>query len=139
MPTNCDKDTNYLYIPKLFNYPLFDFFLVTKIDGYSEPCLICCSASIESTRDHYKRDTINGPKKEEAALHWYNFYKETKLGKIIEVYFIPRDDTGSESDTFTTLNEIEIDGLSLLTQIDVKSKAFFGLIISISMYTRKFV
>jgi hypothetical protein len=124
LPTNCDKDINYLYIPELFNYPLFDFFLVTKIDGYAEPCLICCSATIQSRSDHYKKDIKGGEQKKAAALQWYNFYKENKLSKIIEVYFIPKEKSGSESHTFVTSNQLIIDGVSLHEQFK-KSMPFF--------------
>jgi hypothetical protein len=90
LPNIWNRYKNYLYMPEHHsNYPLFDFFLVTKLDYYSEPSLICCRATIQSISDQSKRDMQSDTEKQAAALQWYNFYKENKLGKIIEVYFIP--------------------------------------------------
>jgi hypothetical protein len=122
MPNIWEPDRNYLYIPKDFNYPLFDFFLVTKID--TEPCLICCSATIQSTSDHFRRDKQDGKEKRAAALQLYNFYKENKLSKIIEVFFIPIPKLGSNSHSFVALNQLIIDEVYLNKQFE-KLMPFF--------------
>jgi hypothetical protein len=126
VPTNCDKNINYLFIPEHFNYPLFDFFLVTKIDGYAEPCLICCRATIQSISDQSKRDMESDTEKQAAALQWYNFYKENKLGKIIEVYFTSEREDCPEPLTVASFEDISVNGVCLYNQC-IKVISFFGL------------
>jgi hypothetical protein len=106
LPNIYNKNDDFLFIPMDFNYPLFDFFIVTEVED--SRCLLCFSATNKRLINHSRKDLSCSKEKEKIALFWYKYLKENDLERIIEVYITPAE-FGAQHFTFSSLNNIYVD------------------------------